>query len=69
MGANNRMDILSIITCGIHENEVPRDEEDVLDALEGWEDGESHHPDVPAVKHKRGMAPFVFVSFDDVRFF
>ena len=67
VGANNRMDILSLITAGIQENEVPGDEEDVLEVLEGWEDAESHNPDVPAVKHKRGMAPFVFVSFDDVR--
>lgn len=65
-GANNRLDLISLVTCGMGEAEVPGDTENVLDALEGWEDDESHHPDVPAVSHRRGMAPFVFVPWEEV---
>lgn len=65
-GAYNRLDLLSLVTSGIHESEIPGDTEDVLQAVEGWDENESHNPDVPAVSHRRGMAPFVFVPFDDV---
>eukprot|EP00271_Cylindrocystis_brebissonii_P023361 TRINITY_DN9662_c0_g1_i1.p1 TRINITY_DN9662_c0_g1~~TRINITY_DN9662_c0_g1_i1.p1 ORF type:complete len:324 (+),score=51.67 TRINITY_DN9662_c0_g1_i1:660-1631(+) len=65
-GANNRLDLLSLHTCGMDEAEVPHDTEDVLGAVQGWGDDETHHADVPAVSHTRGMAPFVFVPFYEV---
>ncbi|KAF3446993.1 hypothetical protein FNV43_RR12173 [Rhamnella rubrinervis] len=65
-GANNRMDLLSLVTSGVNSNEVSNDEEDILGVVEGWQDDETHNPDVPAVSHKRGMTPFVFVPFEQV---
>ncbi|KAL3678700.1 hypothetical protein R1sor_021656 [Riccia sorocarpa] len=64
-GANNRMDLVSLITSGVGED-APADEEDVLEAVEGWEEDETHDPDVPAVIHRRGVATFVFVPFEEV---
>ncbi|KAF9611250.1 hypothetical protein IFM89_028320 [Coptis chinensis] len=43
VGANNRMDIISLVTSK-----------------------ETHNPDVPAVSHRRGLNPFVFVPFEEV---
>eukprot|EP00897_Mesotaenium_endlicherianum_P006783 jgi/Mesen1/6132/ME000313S05262 len=65
-GANNRLDLLSLVTSGMSDTEVPGDSEDVLNMVEGWDDSETHNPDVPAVSHRRGMAPFVFVPFEEV---
>ncbi|XP_010523554.1 PREDICTED: F-box protein 7-like [Tarenaya hassleriana] len=65
-GANNRMDLLSLVTSGVNDEEVNSTEEDILGVVEGWGDDESHNPDVPAVSHKRGLTPFVFVPFDEV---
>ncbi|KAH7279362.1 hypothetical protein KP509_37G016100 [Ceratopteris richardii] len=65
-GANNRLDILAIVTSGIQEAEIGGHEEQVLEAVEGWQEDETHNPDVPAVSHKRGLAPFVFVPFHEV---
>ncbi|KAK4756212.1 hypothetical protein SAY87_006339 [Trapa incisa] len=65
-GANNRMDLLSLVTSGVNDTEVGGPEEDILGVVEGWEDDETHNPDVPAVSHKRGMKPFVFVPFEEV---
>ena len=65
-GANNRMDLLSLVTSGVDSNEVNGPEEDILGVVEGWQDDETHNPDVPAVSHKRGMQPFVFVPFEEV---
>lgn len=65
-GANNRLDLISLVTSGVQETEVSGHEEDVLNATEGWDDDETHNPDVPAVSHRRGLAPFVFVPFDEV---
>lgn len=42
------------------------DDDDVMDEVEGWEEEESHDPDIPAVRHKRGCATFVFVPFEEV---
>ncbi|GAV71965.1 F-box-like domain-containing protein [Cephalotus follicularis] len=64
-GANNRMELLSLVTSGVNSNEVSPDE-DILGMVEGWQDDETHNPDVPAVSHKRGMTPFVFVPFHEV---
>jgi F-box protein 9 len=66
-GANNRLDFVSLVTSGIGEDATHLDGEDVLGAVEGWEEDETHDPDVPAVSHKRGMAPFVFVPWEEVR--
>ncbi|KAJ8447900.1 hypothetical protein Cgig2_012035 [Carnegiea gigantea] len=65
VGANNRMDLLSLVTSGVNDNEANHSE-DVLDVVEGWQDDETHNPDVPAVSHKRGLTPFIFVPFEEV---
>ncbi|KAJ4950976.1 hypothetical protein NE237_027808 [Protea cynaroides] len=66
-GANNRMDLLSLVTSGVNDNEINgHDNDDLLGVVEGWQDDETHNPDVPAVSHKRGMSPFVFVPFEEV---
>ena len=41
----------------------------ILELVEGWEEDETHDPDVPAVSHGRGLAPFVFVPFEEVCYF
>ncbi|XP_021759729.1 F-box protein 7-like isoform X2 [Chenopodium quinoa] len=64
-GANNRMDLVSLVTSGVNDNEANH-EEDMLDVVEGWQDDETHNPDVPAVSHSRGLTPFVFVPFEEV---
>lgn len=65
-GANNRMDLLTLVTSGVNNNEVGDPEEDILGIVERWRDDETHNPDVPAVSHKRGLTPFIFVPFDQV---
>lgn len=60
------MDLLSLVTSGMNDNEVNGHDEDILGVVEGWEDDETHNPDVPAVSHKRGLTPFVFVPFEEV---
>ncbi|KAK9270893.1 hypothetical protein L1049_026479 [Liquidambar formosana] len=65
-GANNRMDLLALVTSGVNDSEVNSPEEDVLGVVEGWQEDETHNPDVPAVSHKRGLTPFVFVPFEEV---
>jgi len=67
-GANNRMDLMSLVTSGVNSSEASVPEEDILGVVEGWQDDETHNPDVPAVSHKRGMSPFVFVPFEEVQF-
>ncbi|KAL2513159.1 F-box protein 7 [Abeliophyllum distichum] len=66
VGANNRMDLLSLVTSGVNDNEVKGPDEDILGLVEGWQEDETHNPDVPAVSHKKGLTPFVFVPFDEV---
>ncbi|MQL72756.1 hypothetical protein Taro_005089, partial [Colocasia esculenta] len=66
LGANNRLDLLTLITTGVNETELSHHDNDMLGAVEGWQENETHDPDVPAVSHRRGMAPFVFVSFEEV---
>ncbi|KAD4385295.1 hypothetical protein E3N88_25463 [Mikania micrantha] len=64
-GANNRMDLLSIVTSGVQESEVPGPDGDILGVVEGWQDDETHNPEVPAISHTRGLTPFVFVPFEE----
>ncbi|XP_054797635.1 F-box protein 7 isoform X2 [Prosopis cineraria] len=64
-GANNRMDLISLVTSGVNESEASGPDEGILGVVEGWQDDETHNPDVPAVSHKRGMTSFVFVPFDE----
>jgi len=65
-GAYNRLDLLSLVTCGVDENDMSNGVEDVIDVFEGWQEDETHNPDIPATSHRRGMAPFVFVPFEEV---
>lgn len=65
VGANNRLDLLKILTTGVDKNEL-KNRDNILSLVEGWEEDESHDPDVPAVSHNRGMTPFVFVPFEEV---
>uniref|UniRef100_A0A0D6QR07 F-box domain-containing protein n=1 Tax=Araucaria cunninghamii TaxID=56994 RepID=A0A0D6QR07_ARACU len=65
IGANNRLDLLSLVTTGVSD-ELNADDEDVLGAIEGWREDETHNPDVPAVSHRRGLASLVFVPFEEV---
>ncbi|KAI3925212.1 hypothetical protein MKW92_045841 [Papaver armeniacum] len=65
VGANNRMDLLSLVTSGVNENELSGNEDNILGVVEGWQEDETHDPDVPAVSHRRGMTPFVFVPFEE----
>ena len=63
------MDLLSLVTSGVDDNEANGPEKDILGVVEGWQDDETHNPDVPAVSHKRGLTPFVFVPFEEVTLF
>ncbi|KAK9096069.1 hypothetical protein Sjap_021566 [Stephania japonica] len=65
-GANNRMDLLSLVTSGVNDSEVVGHEENMLGVVREWQDDETHNPDVPAVSHRRGLSPFVFVPFEEV---
>ena len=68
LGANNRLDVLKLVTTGVNESEVRNHGDDMLGIVEGWEEDETHDPDVPAISHGRGLTPFVFVSFEEVFF-
>lgn len=66
-GAFNRLDVLSLVTCGVDDNDISNGTEDII--FEGWQENETHDPDIPAVSHRRGMQPFVFVPFEEVTLF
>ncbi|XP_073020522.1 F-box protein 7-like isoform X2 [Primulina eburnea] len=66
VGANNRLDLLSLVTSGVNDAEASGPDEEILGVVEGWEEDETHNPDVPAISHRRGLTPFVFVPFDEV---
>ncbi|XP_073317946.1 F-box protein 7-like [Primulina huaijiensis] len=66
VGANNRLDLLSLVTSGVNDTEASRSDEEILGVVEGWEEDETHDPDIPAISHRRGLTPFVFVPFDEV---
>lgn len=61
-GANNRMDLLSLVTSRVNSDGVTEPEEDILEAVELQEDAMSR------VSHRRGLAPFVFVPFEAVNY-
>lgn len=58
--------IYSLVTSGVDDSEISGNEDDILGVVGGWEEDETHNPDVPAVSHRRGMTPFVFVPFEEV---
>jgi len=60
LGANNRMDILSLSTSKVNSDGVIEHEEDILGRVEWQED------DISRVSHNRGLAPFTFVPFEEV---
>lgn len=62
------MDLLSLVTSGVNDEEGSSTEEDILGVVENWRDDETHNPDIPAVSHKRGMTPFVFVPFEEASY-
>ncbi|KAJ0976892.1 hypothetical protein J5N97_012366 [Dioscorea zingiberensis] len=66
VGANNRLDLLKLVTTGVDESELNDPDDDMLGVVEGWGEDETHNPDVPAISHKRGLTPFVFVPFEEV---
>lgn len=60
MGANNRMDLLSLVTSKVNSDGISGREEDIL-GLHGWQEDE-----ISRISHKRGLAPFAFVPFEQV---
>uniref|UniRef100_A0A2P2IKQ0 F-box protein n=1 Tax=Rhizophora mucronata TaxID=61149 RepID=A0A2P2IKQ0_RHIMU len=60
-GANNRMDLLSLVTSRVSSNGLFGPEEDILGATEGLQEDE-----ISSTSHKRGLAPFTFVPFEEV---
>ncbi|KAF8377053.1 hypothetical protein HHK36_030425 [Tetracentron sinense] len=64
-GANNRIDLLSLVTSGVNDSEVNGHDDDVLGVVGGWQENETHNPDVPAVSHTRGLTPFVFIPYEE----
>ncbi|XP_039139323.1 F-box protein 7 [Dioscorea cayenensis subsp. rotundata] len=66
VGANNRLDLLKLVTTGVDDSELNDPNDDMLGVVEGWQEDETHNPDVPAISHKRGLTPFVFVPFEEV---
>ncbi|KAM3367524.1 hypothetical protein ACQJBY_016232 [Aegilops geniculata] len=65
IGANNRLDVLKILTTGVNGTELGNWKGNILELVEDWEENETHNPDVPAVSHSRGLTPFVFVPFEE----
>lgn len=65
-GANNRLDLLRLVTTGVSESEIKNHEGGMLGFIEGWPENETHDPDVPAISHSRGLSPCVFVPFNEV---
>ncbi|XP_077248817.1 F-box protein 7 [Tasmannia lanceolata] len=59
IGANNRLDLLSLVTGGVNDTEINNPDNDMLDVVED-------NPDVPTVSHRRGLSAFVFVPFEEV---
>ncbi|KAF0893812.1 hypothetical protein E2562_029698 [Oryza meyeriana var. granulata] len=65
LGANNRLDVLKILTTGVNATELRNWKGSVLELVESWGEDETHDPEVPAVSHSRGLTPFVFVPFEE----
>jgi F-box protein 9 len=66
VGANNKLDVLKILTTGVNRTELRNWKGNIFELVDGWEEDETHDPEVPAVSHSRGLAPFVFVPFEEV---
>lgn len=66
VGANNRVDLLRLVTTGVNESEIKNHNGGLLGFVEGWTEDETHDPDVPAISHRRGLSPCVFVPFNEV---
>ncbi|WCJ44359.1 F-box protein 7 [Euphorbia peplus] len=60
-GANNRMDILSLVTRKVDSDGVIGPQEDIIGVVEDWQEDE-----ISSTSHKRGLAPFAFVPFEEV---
>ncbi|KAJ4837089.1 F-box protein 7 [Turnera subulata] len=58
-GANNRMDLLSLVTSRLDDNGISGPEEEILGPDEGQEDA------ISRISHRRGLAPFTFVPFEE----
>ncbi|XP_020246524.1 F-box protein 7 isoform X2 [Asparagus officinalis] len=65
VGANNRVDLLRLVTTGVNESEIKNHSGGLLGFVEGWTEDETHDPDVPAISHSRGLSPCVFVPFNE----
>ena len=63
LGAYNRMDLVSLVTSGLHE-ELRDHDENLLEMTSRLDD--ENPDDMPAISHRRGLAPFVFVPFTEV---
>ncbi|KAB5568590.1 hypothetical protein DKX38_002383 [Salix brachista] len=57
LGANNRLDLLSLSTSKVNSDGMIELEEDILGSVELQED---------VISHQRGLAPFAFVPFEEV---
>ena len=68
-GANNRMNLISLVTSGVNSDEVNGLDEGIHGVVERWQDDDTHNLDVPAISHKRGLTPFVFVPFEEVHLY
>lgn len=55
------MDILSLVTSKVDSNGVSGPEEDIIGEVEDWQEDE-----ISRTSHKRGLAPFAFVPFEEV---
>ncbi|KAG0448497.1 hypothetical protein HPP92_027807 [Vanilla planifolia] len=66
VGANNRLDLLRLVTTGVNESEINNEDGDILGLVNGWQEEETHNPDVPAISHIRGLSPFIFIPFEEV---
>ncbi|KDP32811.1 hypothetical protein JCGZ_12103 [Jatropha curcas] len=60
-GANNRMDVLSLVTSRVDGDGVSGPKEDIDEVIEDWQEDE-----ISRTSHRRGLAPFVFVPFEEV---
>ncbi|KAF9687202.1 hypothetical protein SADUNF_Sadunf02G0069100 [Salix dunnii] len=60
LGANNRMDLLSLSTSKVNSDGITELEEDILGSVELQEDV------ISRISHQRGLAPFAFVPFEEV---
>ncbi|XP_065847845.1 F-box protein 7 [Euphorbia lathyris] len=59
-GANNRMDILALVTSKVDSDGVIGPEEDVIGVVEDWQEDDNAR-----TSHNRGLAPFAFVPFEE----